>query len=287
MTNLEFPSSLEEACRLLSQSAGAGRIIAGGVALMILVRHQLFSPDCLLSLRRIAGLDQIGFDAQNGLAIGALATHHQVETSALVQRHYPALAKCVHHVGNLRVRNMGTLVGDLCQGDNHSDPAPLLGVLGAQIRARSIRGERLIPMEEFHRDIYETAVKEDEIVTEVVIPPAPAGVRTAYLRFSGNSPIDWPCLGVAASLLKTDGRCQELRIALGSLTAVPVGFKQEAGTLQGKKLTPAVAKKFAGACISKIDPIPDSRGSEWYKKQLAEVYIRRIIENLNRDNGKE
>lgn len=280
MTNVQFPTSLEEACKLLSQSAGEARVIAGGVALMVLVRHQLFSPDQLISLKRIAGMDQIRFDEKGGLSIGALVTHHQVESSPVVQRHYPALAQCIHHVGNLRVRNMGTVAGDLCQGDNHSDPAPLLGVLGARIKARSIRGERLIPMEEFHRDIYETALKEDEIVTEVVIPPLSPGVRTTYLRFSGNSPIDWPCLGVAGSLVKEDGRCHELRITLGSLTSVPVSFKQEAETLQGKKLTAAVARKFARACVSRIDPIADTRGSEWYKKQVAEVYIRRTIEKL-------
>ena len=248
---------------------------------MVLVRHQLFSPDDLISLKRITGLEQIRFDEKNGLGIGPLVTHHQVESSPIVKQHYPALAQCLHHVGNLRVRNMGTLVGDLCQGDNHSDPAPLLGVLGAKIKSRSIRGERLIPMEEFHRDIYETALQQDEIVTEVVIPPPLPGVRTAYLRFSGNSPIDWPCLGVAGSLVKEDGRCRDLRISVGSLTAVPVIFNQEAEAVRGKKLTPAVAKKFARACVSRIDPIPDTRGSEWYKKRIAEVYIGRIIERLN------
>ena len=285
MANLQFPSSLDEACKLLTQSAGEARLIAGGVALMVLVRHQLFSPDQLISLKRIAGLDQIRFDERNGLTIGALVTHHQVETSPIVKEHYPALAHCIHHVGNLRVRNMGTLVGDLCQGDNHSDPAPLLGVLGAKVKARSLRGERLIPMEDFHLDIYETALKEDEIVTEVVIPPPAPGGRTAYLRFSGNSPIDWPCLGVAGSLMKEEGRCKDLRIVVGSLSSVPIGFKQEAETLQQKKLTPAVARKFARACVARIDPIPDTRGSEWYKRRIAEVYIRRIIEDLNRDNG--
>lgn len=251
---------------------------------MVLVRHQLFSPDHLISLKQIAGLDQIRFDEKNGLTIGALVTHHRVETSPVVKEHYPALAQCLHHVGNLRVRNMGTVVGDLCQGDNHSDPAPLLGVLGARIKARSVRGERLVPMEEFHLDIYETALKEDEIATEIVIPPPLPGARSGYLRFSGNSPTDWPCLGVAGSLVKEDGRCKDLRISVGAVAAVPVNFRQEAETLQGKRLTPAVAKKFARACAARIDPIPDTRGSEWYKRRIAEVYITRIIAKLNREN---
>src|SRR3990167_9494026 len=285
MTNIQFPPSLDEACKLLSRSAGEARLIAGGVALMVLVRHQLFSPDHLISLKQIAGLDQIRFDEKNGLTIGALVTHHRVETSPVVKERYPALAQCLHHVGNLRVRNMGTVVGDLCQGDNHSDPAPLLGVLGARIKARSVRGERLIPMEEFHRDIYETALKEDEIVTEVVIPPFSPGVRTTYLRFSGNSPIDWPCLGVAGSLMKEDGRCKELRIAVGCLTSVPVHFQQEAESLKDKKLTSGVIKKFARSCTARIEPISDDRGSEWYKKQIAEVYIRRTIQALLRESG--
>ena len=130
MTDFQFPSSLEEACELLSQSAGEGQqIIAGGVALMVLIPHQLYFPTRLIRMKRIAGLNRIDFDEKNGLTIGAIVTHHQVETSPIVRQHYPALAQCVHHVGNLRVRNMGTLMGDLCQGDNHSDPAPLLGSL--------------------------------------------------------------------------------------------------------------------------------------------------------------
>jgi carbon-monoxide dehydrogenase medium subunit len=247
---------------------------------MVLVRHQLYFPTHLISLKRIAGLDRIDFDEKNGLSIGALVTHHQVESSPIVRQDYPALAECLHHVGNLRVRNMGTLAGDLCQGDNHSDPAPLLAVLGAKIKAQSIRGERLIPIEEFHVDIYETGLKADEIVTEIVIPPLSPGTRTDYLRFSGNSPIDWPILAVAGSLIQEDGRCKDLKISVGSLTAVPLSFDQEAETLEGKRLTPAVIKKFARSCVSKIDPIPDHRGSEWYKKQIAEVYVRRTIESL-------
>lgn len=282
MVDLQFPSSLDEASKLLSQSAGEARIIAGGVALMVLVRHQLYFPTHLISLKRIPNLDQIRFDDKNGLSIWALVTHHQIETSPIVRQHYPALTECVRHVGNLRVRNMGTIVGDLCQGDNHSDPAPLLEVLGAKIRAQSVRGERLIPMEEFQLDIYETALKEDEIVTEILIPPPAPAAHTAYLRFSGNSPIDWPLLGAAATLVKEDGRCSELKLSLGALTAVPVSFDQEAEALKGKKLTSAVIKKFARSCVSRIDSIPDTRGSEWYKKQIAEVYIRRIIEELNK-----
>jgi len=282
MAELQFPLSLDEACRSLSQSAGAARIIAGGVALMVLVRHQLFFPTQLISLRRIPGLDQIRFDKKEGLSIGARATHHQVETSPVVRRHYPALAECLHHVGNLRVRNMGTLMGDLCQGDNHSDPAPLLAILGAKIRARSLRGERLLSMKEFHLDIYETGLKEDEIATEVLIPPPPPRSRTVYLRFSGNSPVDWPVLGAAGLLVQANGRCKELRLALGSLTFVPAVFDQEAEALQGKRLTSAVIKRFARDCVSRIEPIPDHRGSEWYKKQLAEVYIRRTVESLLR-----
>ncbi|MDP6559864.1 MAG: FAD binding domain-containing protein [Candidatus Binatia bacterium] len=144
MPDLRFPSSVAETCDLLASRLGASRVIAGGVSLMVLIRHQLFFPDLLVSLKRTAGLDRIEFDEANGLRIGALVTHHQIESSPIVGQRYPALAECTHHVGNLRVRNMGTLIGDLCQADNHSDPAPLLAVLGAKIRTRNSKGERLL-----------------------------------------------------------------------------------------------------------------------------------------------
>ena len=285
MVDLQFPSSLDEACKLLSQSSGEAHIVAGGVALMVLVRHQLFFPTQLISLKRISGLDQIRFDETNGLSIGALVTHQQLETSSVVKEHYPVLAECVHHVGNLRVRNMGTLVGDLCQADNHSDPAPLLRILGAKVKTKSAGGERLIPMAEFHMDLYETALKDDEIVTEVLIPPPPKGAQAVYLRFSGNSPIDWPILSVAGSLIQEDGRCRDLKISIGSLTSVPLSFEPEAEALTDKKLTPALIKKFARSCAAKIDPIPDIRGSEWYKKQIAEVYVRRTVGCLMQESS--
>lgn len=280
MVDIQYPTSIDQACRLLSESAGDARLIAGGVALMVLIRHQLFFPNQLISLKRIPGLDEINYNETHGLRIGALATHNQIERSALVRQRYPALAECVHHVGNLRVRNMGTLVGDLCQADNHSDPAPILTVLGAKIKVQSIRGERLIPMEEFHRDIYETALAEDEVVAEVLIPPLPVGARTAYLRFSGNSPIDWPMLSAAGMLVKEDGVCRDLKITLGSLTATPMSFDHEAEALRGRKLTAGAIRKFARACAARLEPIVDDRGSEWYKRQIGLVYIRRTLESL-------
>lgn len=285
MVDLQFPSSLDETCELMSSSSGEGRIIAGGVALMILIHHQLYFPTRLISIKRIPGLDQIRFDKGKGLSIGALVTHHQVESSPLVLKNYPALAECIHHVGNLRVRNMGTLMGDLCQADNHCDPTPLLGVLGASVRARSIRGERIIPLEQFHRGIYETELKEDEIATEITIPPPHPGTRTRYLRFSGNSPIDWPSLVVAGSLTLEDGQCRELRISVGCLTEIPVSLKQQAEPLKGKSLTPSKVKKFAQSCASEMDLTSDTQGSAWYKKRLVEVYIRRTVEQLLRSKG--
>lgn len=277
-----FPSSIDEACSLLSDAGGDARLIAGGVALMVLVRHELFFPTRLVSVKRIPGLDEIRFDDQEGLHIGALVTHHQIETSPTVREKYPALAQCAHHVGNLRVRNMGTLVGDLCQADNHSDPAPLLGVLGAKIKVRSVRGERIIPAEDFHLGIYETALKDDEMVTEVSLPPPPQSATIAYLRFSGNSPVDWPILGAAGVMVQEDALCKEVKIAVGSLTATPLQFDAETELLKGKKLTASLIQRFARACVSRIDPVADERCSEWYKKQIAEVYIRRTLETLRR-----
>lgn len=287
MADIHLPSSLDEACALLSQYGGEARVVAGGVALMLLVRHQLFFPNQLISLKRIPALDEIRFDETGGLSIGALATHHQVESSPIVREKYPVLAQCLHHVGNLRVRNMGTVLGDLCHGDNHSDPAPLLDLLGAKIKAQSVRGERLIPMEAFHLDVYQTALQDDEIATEIIVPPLAPEARAAYLRFSGNSPIDWPVLGAAGLLVQEDGLCKELRLSVGSLTVVPVRFDQEARELAGRKLTAAAIKKFARSSAARIDPIEDSQGSAWYKKRVAEVYIRRTVEGLARAKKKD
>ncbi|MBI2370016.1 MAG: xanthine dehydrogenase family protein subunit M [Deltaproteobacteria bacterium] len=281
--DLSFPETVEEACQALAQDGSDGRIVAGGVALMILVKHGLYRPRRLISLKRIRGLAGVQETEGGGVRLGAMATHHEVELSPVVHRRAPVLAEATAHVANLRIRNMGTLVGDLCHADNHSDPAPVLLVLDARARAVSARGSREVPFAQFFVDTYQTVLAEDELLTEVFIPPAPPRLAGCYVRFSGHSSIDWPTLGAACMLrLGEDARVQEARLALGSVTAVPQRLPEIEAMLVGQALTADLMTEAGRRAARLVDPPADARGSTWYKKRMVEVFVRRALEETLR-----
>jgi carbon-monoxide dehydrogenase medium subunit len=174
MTPFEYrtPKSLKEVHANLKEFGSDAKLVAGGTALIIMMKQRLVRPSCLISLRSVRGLN--GIELQNGgLRIGGLATHRQLETSPLIRRRLPVLAETYHHVATLRVRNMATVGGGLAHADPNQDPPPSLIALGATLKATSANGSRVIPMDEFFKDYYETVLNPDELITEVMVPKLP------------------------------------------------------------------------------------------------------------------
>src|ERR1043166_2263161 len=163
------PKSLKEVQQDLKQFGSDAKLIAGGTALMIMMKQRLVHPGCLISLRSVRGLNGIA-EKNGGLAIGGATTHRAVESSALVQRRLPLLAETYHHVATVRVRNMATVGGGLAHADPNQDPPPTLIALGATIKATSANGSRVIPLDGFFKDYYETVLNPDEIITEIFVP---------------------------------------------------------------------------------------------------------------------
>jgi carbon-monoxide dehydrogenase medium subunit len=211
--------------------------------------------------------------------IGALATHRAVECSPVIRSSLPILADAFSKIGNVRVRQTASVGGNLAHADYRLDPPPPLLVLGAEVAAVGPKGSRVIPLREFFRGLYETALEPGELIADVRVPAMPPHSRAAYLRYSALSANDWPCLSVAALLREENGRCQELRLALGGVAATPVLIKG-LEFIRDQSLDESVVDKVIHIVDEQIAPSSDLRGSEWYKRQMARLFVKKAIAQL-------
>ena len=281
MTNIEIlePRSVAEVIATLSQHGDEAKLIAGGTALVLMLKNRLISPEYLVSLGHVEGLDQIRYEPGVGLRLGALATIRQAETSAVVREHFPTLAETFGKVANVRVRHAATVGGNMSEADYASDPPCVLVALRARVTARGPNGSREIPLTEFFRDFYETALEPDEVLTEVVVPESSKTAKQAYIKYVTRSSEDRPCIGACAWVdVDQAGSCRELRVTLGAVAGTPQEFAEAEGWARGQQLGPDMVRQIADHYAEHIDPLSDMRGSAWYRKQMAAVFVRRSIE---------
>src|SRR5436309_3250208 len=197
MRNFDYlePKSVAEACALLKQHGGEAKIFAGGAHLTILMKQGLYQPKALVNIKKITELKGIKYDPKEGLTIGALVTHRELETSALVKEKFPVLCEAEREVANIRVRNMGTVGGNLASGEPLTDLSQIFISLDGKAKIAGPNDQRIIPVEELFVDFYTTSLAEDEILTHVVLPPLPARSGIEYIRFSSSSVVDKPLPG--------------------------------------------------------------------------------------------
>jgi carbon-monoxide dehydrogenase medium subunit len=277
------PGSLAEAAGLLTEYGDEARVIGGGTTLVILMKQRALYYPYLIDLQTIPGLREIKREP-DGVRIGTLVTHRMVETSPLIREKAPVIAEAFSHVGNVRVRQTASVGGNLAHADYRLDPPPPLLVLNSEVTALGPNGSRRIPLKNFFRGMYETALDPEEILVDVKIPTMPANSRAVYLRFSTLSANDWPCLGVAAFLVKENGRCKELRLALGGVAATPLLIGGLEFT-QDQVLDQAVIDRVLVTVDEQISPSSDLRGSEWYKRRMARLFVNKAIAQLNGAQG--
>jgi len=258
------PRSLDEALALKAERGEEATVVAGGTFVAIVVNQRLLAPAAFISLRDVPGLVYVEADGE--LRLGALTTHRVVERSPLVRQRWPALAATFGLVASPRVRNQATVGGVLADADHASDPPALLLALGARAVARSVRGQREIPVEELIVGFYETSLEPDELIVEVRVPGGPH--RAVYRKFRSRSHEDRPCVGVAAC--RRDG---ELKVVVGAVAGRPQWFPE----LCDARADPAAVARAYGEAI---DPISDVSGSSAYRRRVIEVEVRRALEEL-------
>jgi carbon-monoxide dehydrogenase medium subunit len=275
------PGSLAEAAGLLTEYGDDARVLGGGTTLVILMKQRALYYPYLIDLQTIPGLREIKREP-DGVRIGAMVTHRMVEASPLIREKAPVVAEAFSRIGNVRVRQTASVGGNLAHADYRLDPPPPLLVLNSEITAFGPEGSRKIPLKNFFRGIYETTLDPGEILVDVKIPTMPVNSKAVYLRFSALSANDWPCLGVAGLLVKENGRCKELRLALGGLAATPL-FIGGLEFAQNQVIDQAVIEKVQQAVDEQVSPISDLRGSEWYKRRMARLFVKKAIDQLNQE----
>ena len=279
------PESVRDAIAALEQLDGEARLVAGGTALIAMIRLGLVKPDRLVSLNQVTELRRIRVD-KGWLELGAMATHAEIERSQLVRDGWPLLAEAVHRVATPAIRTSGTIGGNLAYAEPASDPAPALLCLNAEVVVAGPGGSRTVPVSRFFRGFYEAALDPGEIVTTVRIPPPPAGARGGYVKYTSRSEEDKPLVGVAALVvLDGAGRCQDIRLALGGAAPTPIRAEGAERTLRGETLTDAAVRAAADVAAQQADPLTDLMGSADYRREMIRVWVRRLMIRL-RDAGR-
>jgi aerobic carbon-monoxide dehydrogenase medium subunit len=278
---LSEPATVSEALDLLARQDGECRVVAGGTALVPMLRLGLARPERLVSLHRIPGIADIRIDGDD-LVVGAMATHAAIQRHRQVIERWPLLAEATRRVASPSIRASGTLGGNLCYAESASDVAPALLCLDAEIIATSPRGERRIAVAEFFRGFYETALEPGDILTAVRIPAPAKGAQGAYVKFCPRSAEDRALVGVAAHLVMANNnrRCDDIKIALAGAAPTPMRARQAETALRSEPLTDSAIRACAEAAAAESDPLSDLMGSADYRRQMIRVWLRRLLTSL-------
>ena len=272
---LAEPASLAEAIKLLDPDDASVRPIAGGTALMLMMKAGVFRPAKLVSLRAIKQLSAIETQGDGALKIGAMVPLSVLERSAVMRAHAPVITQTLRTLSNVRVRNVATVGGHLAHADPHMDLPPVLIALGAHIAVAGPASERTIPVEALFAGYFETVLARDELITAVVVP-AQGLRRAAYLKCTIRATHDWPALGVAVSLDRDGAAVRMARIVISAATEKPVRLPGAEAALSGGS-DDAALRRAGDAAADEAQTISDGQGSAAYKRQLVRVYVRRAL----------
>jgi carbon-monoxide dehydrogenase medium subunit len=274
---LSEPASLQEAIALIDPDDPDVRPIAGGTALMLLMKAGVFRPRRLVSLRRLGdGLSRISVASSGELIVGALTPLAALERSPEVARHAPVIARTMKQLSNARVRNVATIGGALAHGDPHMDLPPVLIALGASVVVRGSSGERTIAIEDLLVGYYATALARNELITGVRIP-AQSDTRSIYCKVTAGAADDWPALGVAIAV-RTEGKyVKSARIVVSAATSKAARLIATEKALIGSQADDATLKMVGDVAADEADIFSDLRGSASYKRELLRVYAARAI----------
>lgn len=284
---LHQPSTLAEVADLLVEHHDEAVLYAGGTEVLLLMKEGLLRPRHLIDVKRVTGLDTIAA-AHGGLSIGATARHRAVERSPLVHERCPVVAGVARHVANVRVRNVGTVGGNLAFADPHSDLATLFLALDGTVILWSRRGERELSLTQFVRGPYETTREEDEVLTAVRLRPWPAGTAAAYLKFGVY---ERPTLGVTVAIQPgSAGVPSTVRVAVGCVGPRPQRLLEVERRAAGESpaTLSALGEELAAMAAREVEVVADRHGSAEYKREMTGVFVRRALhEATARAQGQE
>jgi carbon-monoxide dehydrogenase medium subunit len=272
------PDSFDAALDLLHEHGDDAKVMAGGTALVIMMKQRLVMPDVLISLHRVRGADHA--EVTDGtLRLGSLLTHRAAEVSPVLRTHVPVLADTYRQVATVRIRNAATVGGALAHADPNQDPPVTLLALDAQVRLTSKSGQRDVALEQFFTDYYETVLQPDELLTEIRVPLPQPRTGSVYIKFLPRTADDYATVSVAASVRvnPSTGACEDCRIAMGCVGVTPLRAQQAEALVRGQQRTEELLRAAGAAAQEITDPLSDTRGSAPYKRAMAGVFVRRAL----------
>jgi carbon-monoxide dehydrogenase medium subunit len=270
--NFEYssPTTLKAALALLAD--GSAKVLAGGMSLIPLMKLRLAAPEHVVDMSRVPGLDTIR-QAHDGIHIGAMATHYQVESSTVLRAHCPLLAETASHIGDVQVRNMGTIGGSVAHSDPAADYPAALFALEAQVRLSSARGERTLSFADFLVDTFTTALEPGEIVTEVIVPAESSGTGVSYQKL--HQPASgFALVGAAVRVARGNGGIGFVRVGITGLASKAYRATNVEGILHS---TGDIAKA-AAVVADGVEANSDLNASAHYRSHLARVYTARALQ---------
>jgi len=286
-----IPQNLDEAISLQQSHGERAKYVAGGTDVMVKIKEGKLTPEYLISLRHIIGQDRPFLNQETGeLYIGAFVTHHMIETSPLVQAHYPILHDAVKNIGSVQIRNVATIGGNLVNAVPSADGAIPLIALDAKVNIYGAKGQRSMELLRFFLGPGQCDLDKGEILTEIVIPPLASRTGSAYVKHGRREAMELPMLGVGVLLsLEPDMQtCAKARICLGVAAPTPIRALQAEKVLAGKKIDEASIAAAAQTASEESRPITDLRASAWYRREMVRVLVPRMARlAIERSSGLE
>jgi carbon-monoxide dehydrogenase medium subunit len=269
------PTTIKEVVELVD--GDKVRVLAGGVDLVLKMRRREILPEKVVSLQKVPGLDYVEGNGSAGLKFGALATLTQIEQSQVVMENYALLHEAISKIVSVQTKTMGTAIGNLCVATPASDVAPPLYAMGARMKIVGVDAEREIPIEEFFVDAGKTALGPHEIVTEIVVPSLPSGSGSAFMKLSKTAE-DIAKVNAAVMVTLADGRCEDARIALGSVAPTPIRAVEAEEVLKGQEMDEKTIEEASASAAEAATPISDIRSTAEYRKEMVRILVKDALQ---------
>jgi carbon-monoxide dehydrogenase medium subunit len=284
----------------LNQHGKKAKLIAGGTDVIVMIKQKTITPDVLISLQGIPGLDQIKYNGS--LSLGPMVTHRAIEKSEVIRKYFSALTDAADCLGSVQIRNVATLGGNICTAAPSADTATPLLVLRTQVTIKNPKEERTLPIEQFFKGPGESVLKTGEIVKELLIPKLLPNTGSAYYKLQRRLALDLPILGVSVLLSLDKNKvacsdllctaspistifhqmeedaimCKDVRIALGVAAPTPMRALKAEALLRGKRLSDELLEEVANTASQEAQPRDSIRGEAWYRKDMIRVLVKRM-----------
>lgn len=272
------PATIDEVVTMLAERGDEAKLVAGGQSLLVFLRNGLIEPSLLIGLKGIPELTRIETGADGGLVIGAMVTQHALEIDPTVCERYPALAEAAAVIASPPIRRQGTIGGNICHADPTGDPPAALIALGAEVEVASGEGRRRFPVEDLFADYMETTLGTGDLLVAVHLPAPAAGSGAAYLKHRIRG-VDTALVGAGFGItLGADGTIADARIGLVGAGVKPIRATGAEAALRGQAATAEAIAAAAQAASEECEPLSDTEGSEWYRREMVAVHVRRAAE---------